>query len=91
MTLQRYYVFFVVEVARRCVHILAVTTNPDGAWTTQQIRNLLMDLGERVDQFTVLIRGSGRAVHRRVRRGPHRRRDHGRQDPATLSPRQRLR
>jgi putative transposase len=56
VTLQHCYVFFVMEVASRYVHILGVTTNPDGAWTTQQIRNLLLDLSERADQFTVLIR-----------------------------------
>jgi putative transposase len=56
VTLQRYYVFFVLEAASRYVHILGVATNPDGAWTTQQIRNLLMDLSEHAGQFTVLIR-----------------------------------
>jgi hypothetical protein len=51
LTLQRVYVFFVLEVGSRYVHILGTTTNPDGAWTTQQIRNLVMDSGERVGEF----------------------------------------
>jgi len=56
LTLQRLYVFFVIEVDSRYVHILGITTNPNAPWTNQAARNLLMDLGERADQFKVLIR-----------------------------------
>ena len=42
---RRVYVFFVLKASIRHVHVLGVTARPDGAWTVQEARDLLMDLG----------------------------------------------
>ena len=38
--LRRFYVFFFIELGSRRVHLAGCTTNPTGAWVTQQARNL---------------------------------------------------
>ncbi|MBA3844292.1 MAG: transposase [Actinobacteria bacterium] len=54
LSLRRYYVLFFIELESRRVHIAGCTTNPTGAWVTQQARNL--SLTGLLEQRRFLIR-----------------------------------
>jgi putative transposase len=56
LILRRLYVLFVLEVGRRYLHVLGLTGNPDGPWTIQQARDLVMDLGHGAARFRFLVR-----------------------------------
>jgi putative transposase len=56
--LRRYYVLFFIAHASRRVWLAGCTTNPSGAWVTQQGRNLGLDLSDRGVRFLIRDRDS---------------------------------
>jgi putative transposase len=54
--LKRFYVLFFIELATRRVHLAGISTNPDGAWVTQQARNLVMQLDDDGTRPCFLVR-----------------------------------
>jgi putative transposase len=56
ISLQRVYVLFFIELASRRVHLAGCTTNPTGAWVTQQARQFTWTVREQPSRFRFLIR-----------------------------------
>jgi len=63
VTLRRVYVFFVVELGTRHVHVLGVTAHPDGAWTTRRVTDRMLITGPRhlravLDRYCLVLYGA---------------------------------
>ena len=58
VTMRRYYVLFFIAHASRRVCLAGCTTNPTGAWVTQQARNLGLDFAGQRMHFLIRDRDS---------------------------------
>jgi putative transposase len=56
VSLQRLYLLFFIELGTRRVHVSDCTTNPNGAWVTQQALQFAWKLEQRPSSFRFLIR-----------------------------------
>lgn len=56
--LRRYYALFFIAHDSRRVVLAGCTTNPTGAWLTQQARNLALDFSEQGIRFLIRDRDS---------------------------------
>jgi hypothetical protein len=54
--LRRLYAPFFIQLDTRRVHLGGLTANPNGAWVTQQARNLLLVLGARGRRVRFVVR-----------------------------------
>ena len=57
--LRRYYLLFFIDVTSREVFFAGITTNPTGAWSNQQARNLSLRHSDRLANARALVRDHG--------------------------------
>ena len=53
---QRFYGLFVIEIDTRVVHLLGVTTHPNGPWMAQMARNLVFNLHDAARKVRFFVR-----------------------------------
>ncbi len=56
ISLRRLYVLFFIELGSRRVHLAGCTANPTGEWVTQQARQFVWTIQDRLTRFRYLVR-----------------------------------